>query len=571
MLRKPAGVSQGADRVGAFEEAVMQRNACRKLFFDVCILAGFLCVCALSASGQEIATVVDPSSSSPAPAAVTATEVRALTEFIQELQSQVQSLNSQLSDLRAEQQRASQETRELRRELDLLRAPAAPTTNGAPHPAFEPAAQPTPAQPPVNPATPAPQEPPTTDRLARLEENLDVLEGKVNDQYQTKVESGSKYRVRLSGIVLLNLYDNRGPVNNQDFPQFVQSPATDAIFVSPSAFGGSLRQSQIRLQAFGPDIAGAKTSADLSFDFAGGMLAVPNGAVLGLVRLRTGTIHLDWANTSLIGGQDRIFFAPLAPTSIATLAEPALAYAGNLWGWTPQVRVEHRFVLSDSSSLSIQAGILDSITGDEPFDPYGRDPSWGEESGQPVYAARISWSHAAFGQNLTLGAGGYYGRQDWGFNRTFDGWGGTLDAILPLGKRFEFSGQFYRARGAGGFGGGIGQSALLNGGFFDPATRFRGLDSLGGWAQMKFKVKPNFEINGALGIDNPYAGELRQSIANSIYTSLFTRNLSPMANFIYTIRSDFLISTEYRWLNTSILDAGSNSASHVNFSVGYLF
>lgn len=94
---------------------------------------------------------------------------------------------------------------------------------------------------------------------------------------------------------------------------------------------------------------------------------------------------------------------------------------------------------------------------------------------------------------------------------------------------------------------------------------------MGGWAQLKFKLRPNFEFNGAMGIDNPFASELRQFHANSIYRGTYTRNLSPMVNFIYQIRSDVLISTEYRWLNTSILDAGSNSASHINLSLGYLF
>ncbi len=61
---------------------------------------------------------------------------------------------------------------------------------------------------------------------------------------------------------------------------------------------------------------------------------------------------------------------------------------------------------------------------------------------------------------------------------------------------------------------------------------------MGGWAQLKFKLKPNFEINGALGIDNPFAGELRQFHAHSIYGDSYTRNLSPMVNFIYQIRSD---------------------------------
>lgn len=397
------------------------------------------------------------------------------------------------------------------------------------------------------------------------------MEGKINDQYQTKIESGSKYRLRLSGIVLLNLFENRGTVDNLDFPEVALSRKANQPNASPGAFAGTLRQSQIRVQAFGPDIAGARTSADVNLDFAGGLPDTANGAVMGDLRMRTGIVRLDWTNTSVVAGQDRLFFAPLAPTSLATLAIPALSYAGNLWAWTPQVRIEHRVVLSEASSLSFQGGILDNVTGDIPPDPFSRYPAWGEQSGQPAYAARVSWSYRMFGQDFTAGAGGFYGRQDWGFSRGVDGWAGTADLTLPLGKRVEFTGEFYRGRALAGLGGGIGQSVLLNGPFNNPATTFRGLDSMGGWAQLKFKVKSNFEINGAFGSDNPFAGELRRYNANTIYPGSFTRNLSPLVNFIYQIRSDILFSTEYRYLKSSVLDSGHFSVNHLNLSLGYIF
>jgi hypothetical protein len=289
------------------------------------------------------------------------------------------------------------------------------------------------------------------------------------------------------------------------------------------------------------------------------------------VRLRTGSIRLDWANTSVVAGQSRLFFVPLAPTSLATLATPAFTYAGNLWSWTPQVRIEHKIAISEDSALLLQAGILDSLSGDYPTRAVDRQPSWGEESGQPAYAARVAWSRRAFGQELTLGAGGYYGRQNWGLNRNLDGWAGTVDLTLPLGKSWEFTGAFYRGRAIAGLGGGIGQSVVLTGSFINASTRILGLDSMGGWGQLKWKLRPNFEINGALGLDSPFAGKLRSYQLNSFYESTFTRNISPMINFIYQIRSDILFSTEYRRMQTTVLDSGTNSANHLNFSVGYVF
>jgi hypothetical protein len=491
--------------------------------------------------------------------------------LIRDLQGEVQSLNAQVGDLRAGQTRAGEETRQLRRELDFMRAATASTPSGMQNQYGVPTPPSAPDQPASTTTLSASQGQTPPDRVGKLEEDDQVLEDKVNDVYQTKVESGSKYRLRLSGIILLNLYGNRGSVDNQDFPLLAEVPDPGSLFPSPRTIGGSLRQSQIRLQTFGPEIGGARTSADLNFDFAGGFSPNPNGATMGLVRLRTGTLRLDWTNTSIVAGQDRLFFVPLAPTSLATLATPALAYAGDLWAWTPELRVEHRIPFSDSSNLSIQAGILDSLSGDVPADQYGRSPTWGELSGQPAYAARIGWSHRIFGQNFTVGAAGYYGRQNWGFSRNIDGWAGTADLILPLGKRLELTSAFYRGRAVAGLGGAIGQDVLLNGSFVSPATTFRGLDSMGGWAQLKVKIKSNVEVNGALGIDNPFAGELRKYISNSIYPDVYTRNLSPTVNIIYQMRSDILFSAEFRHFDTTKLDSRPYGANHVDLTLGYIF
>jgi hypothetical protein len=548
----------------------MQGKSHPKLVVRICLVAGLLLPCSLAAQSQQARSAAS-SSPSASEASETPAEIRALADLIRGLQDQVQALNSQLGDLRLEQERASQEARELRRELNLVRAHGSPAPGGPLNPYSEPAARDSLAQ-PAPAASPAPPQLQTPEsRIAKLEEDQQVMEGKIDDQYQTKVESGSKYRLRLSGIVLMNLFENRGTTDNLDFPLVAESRVANEPNASPGAFAGSLRQSQIRLQAFGPDVAGARTSADVNLDFAGGLVDTQNGSAMGVIRMRTAVVRLDWANTSIVAGQDRLFFAPLSPTSLASLAIPPLSYSGNLWAWTPQVRVEHRVMLSDASSLSIQAGILDSLTGDIPPDQYNRYPAWGEQSGLPAYAARVSWTYRMLGRDFTVGAGGYYGRQDWGFSRGVDGWAATADLTLPLGKLFEFTGAFYRGRAVAGLGGGIGQSVLLNGPFANPATAFHGLDSMGGWAQLKFKVKSNFEINGAFGSDNPFAGELRQYNANTIYPGSYTRNLSPLVNFIYQIRSDILVSTEYRFLKSSVLDSGSYKATQVNLSLGYIF
>jgi hypothetical protein len=512
---------------------------------------------------------IDPQ---PGSAVNSADDVKALAELVRQLQTQVQRLNLRVQTLEENEKAAMSESASLRTQLATAGARAGHAEQGSPSIGVQTHTGTSPIdvlEASTLVASPAnePQDP--DERSALLEENLELANAKIKEQSQTKIESSSKYRVRLSGLALFNLFTNRGVVDNQDVPQIaVPARALDTA----GTFGGSVRQSQIGLEAFGPDVAGAKTSAEIRFDFAGGFPQAPNGSLTGLARLRTGTVRFDWSSTSIVAGQDYLFFSPLTPTSYASLAIPALSYSGNLWGWTPQVRVEHRFHVSEASSVKVQAGILETLSGDTPGFGYERTSTWGEKSGAPGFAARVAWSNSVFGQNIVAGLGGYYGRQGWGLGRSVDSWAGTADLLVPFGRFVEFTGQFYRGRAVGGLGGAIGQSVLWNGQLTDPGTQVYGLDSMGGWAQLKLKPTAKFEVNGAFGDDSPFSSGLREFSGNPLYAnSLRSKNLTTLANFIYRPRSDLIFSIEYKHLKTFTLDSNANSANSVNLVVGYIF
>jgi hypothetical protein len=406
---------------------------------------------------------------------------------------------------------------------------------------------------------------------ATLEEEYQLLSGKVDDQYQTKVESASKYRLRVSGIVLANLFSNQGAVDNIDFPTYTYARTPGN---SGGSFGATVRQSELGFEAFGPTVAGAKTRADLQLDLAGGFPAVANGVNAGLMRLRTATMRMDWENTSLVAGQDAIFFSPNAPTSFASLALPALSSAGNLWAWVPQIRVEHRFALGEESSLLWQGGILDPVGGEAPYTGSYRVAGPGESSRQPAYATRIAWTRNFAGQPLRLGAGAYYSRQNYGFGQDVDAWAGMADLELPLGREFSLSGKAYRGRGLGGLYSGFGQSAVFSGLPNTPGTEVRGLNSVGGWTQLKYRPANKWEFNAAFGVDNPYAHDLEFFAYPYLYGGGYVtlaRNQGSFVNMIYRPRSDLLFSAEYRHLTTYSLTGDGNGAGHLNLMMGVLF
>ncbi len=478
-----------------------------------------------------------------------------------ELQSQVRELKQMVLQLQQETTDSRTEISKLRQELQAQRSEsyAASATGPADNDQLV-----------TNSAS---ANVPVEQRLQHLEEDQQLLSGKVDEQYQTKLESASRYRVRFSGIVLFNLFGNSGYPDNEDVPTWVLRPDP---MDSPGSVGGTLRQSILGFEVFGPDVFGAHSSGNVSLDFGGGFPATYNGVNSGLVRLRTAAVRLDWKNTSVVAGQDELFISPQAPTSFASLIVPALTYSGNLWAWTPQLRVEHRFEFSNHSNVSLQAGILDPLTGEPPDGSnyvWYRAPDAGEESRQPAFAARVAYSHPLFGRTFTAGAGGYYSRQSWGFGRVVNGYAATADWNLPLNRWFTLSGFFYRGQAIGGLGAALSRSVVYDGPLTDPATTVLPLNSVGGWGQLKYQPLPKLEFNGAFGQDNPFAADLRAfGLQSESYATPFvTRNQGWFGNAIYRPRSDLILSLEYHRLRTFSIFNRSWEAGQVNMAMGILF
>jgi peptidoglycan hydrolase CwlO-like protein len=531
---------------------------------------------------------------SPPTPATASHEDENVTGAVHDLQEQVRQLREVVDEMRTENAQSRTEMRQLRQELQstrsLLEKPAAerPANRTATATPAEPAAEPpasTSAYAPVSngtaegvtslssvtpaPTSSIPSSSSIEERVQKLEESTSLLGSEVNEQHQTKVETASKYHARLSGIVLMNAFRNVGGSNNLDYPD-VALPVSSGT--SLATVGATLRQSEIGLEVFGPTVAGARTSANVQLDFAGGFPSTANGENFGLVRLQTASLRLDWEHTSVIAGQDSLFISPLSPTSFASLATPAFGLAGNLWGWTPQVRVEHRFDLSDDQRITIQAGILDNLNWGFPNSEFFRSAQAGEQSGQPAFATRAAWSRRVFDHPLSFGVAGYYGRQDWGWDRYVDAWSGMADWQIPILRRLTLSGEFYRGRGIGGLGAGVGRAVLYGGSPSLASTPIRGLDSIGGWSQVKLQLTPKLEVNGVIAEDNPFAGDVRGFATDTNnFVTILGRNRGALGNFVYRPRSDLLFSAEFRRLRSFPVYSDSNATNQVNLAMGILF
>lgn len=461
-------------------------------------------------------------------------------ESVAEVHREVDELRTAVNELREQLAASRRETEALREELR--------------------GARPVPASEPGTAAHPERQPVPTEDQQ--------LLAAKVDEHEQTKVSSGSRYHMQLSGIALLNVFSNRGAVDNIDLPGIaLQRSQSDTA----GTFGASARQTQMTLQVTGPVFAGAQTSGAVSADFFGGFPATPEGVTAGLMRLRTARLALDWKNTSLVGGQETPFFSPLSPTSLVSTAYPSLAGAGNIWTWIPEVYVEHRFRLDQNSAMVFDGGFLDPLTGEIPTAEYNRTPTSGESTRTPAWATRIGWERKANQRTTAFGIGGYFARQDWGFSRNVDAWAATADWDLPLGPWFSFSGELYRGQAIGALGGGEAPSVFFSGPQAAPDSRVTPVPSAGGWAQLKFRPVERFEFNTAFGEDQVFHSGIFRFPLIGAGSSPVRRNQSGFVNVIYRPRASLLFSLEYRRLWTAQLGMASAQASQIGTAAGVVF
>ncbi len=401
--------------------------------------------------------------------------------------------------------------------------------------------------------------------VQQLREDTDVLKAEVKQHDQTKVESLSKYPVRISGMLLFTSLLNSGTVDDIDLP-LIASPHYGTR--PQGSLSATARQTVLGLEAEGPSLWDGRSSADISVDFFGGIPYADYTTSAGLLRLRTAHANLDWSRRSLIAAFDRPLVSPLQPTSFLSVGEPALAWSGNLWTWLPQLQFKDGSLLSDKK-LGLEAGLIDVAAPGPPAMNGLRSPSPSEQSHQPGYEARLSSSLPFGDRTFEFGAGGYYSRQSYSRGRHLDAWTGTLDWKIPLMQRLELSGEFYRGRGVGGLGGGAFKDYVTYNDYLD----LRGLNDEGGWGQVKIKFARSLETNFALGMDNAFAHDLRGSdleFDQNNYLNL-ARNRTAFANVIYRPRTYLLLSAEYRNIYSWPI-AGQNNSNHsLGLAAGYFF
>lgn len=471
------------------------------------------------------------------------------------IENKLNELNDALSQTEKMLEKSRAEIQALHAQLDALRAQGAGTSASVPPPDTQ------------NANTDHPQE------LEAMSEQQDAMQAEIKQHDQSKVETFSKYPLGLSGLILFNAFTNAGVVDDTDLPTIALARFPGA---SHGSSGATLKQTLLTLDATGPRIAGARSSANVSIDFFGGVSSNSYGysASAGVVRMRQSWVSLDWYKTTAQAGYTVPLISPLSPTSYATVAQPGMAGSGNLWTWSPQIQVEQRIPFNEQRRIGLEGGLIDppasGYTANQLDSPV-------EASRHPGYEGRISYTadgtRKGVPRPFALGVSGYSAHQFYSSATQIHSWAVTGDWQIPIFRWFALTGEAYRGRSLGGLGGGTYKDILTGPDYLTGLTRTTGVETAGGWSQLKFIPSSTFQLNAAYGLDDAFASNFEgfdfSAAAEAAISS--TRNSSVVANLIYRPKTYLILSPEYRRIKTWPYTGSANTANIFTITAGYEF
>jgi hypothetical protein len=385
---------------------------------------------------------------------------------------------------------------------------------------------------------------------APLEERVQVAEQRAADLSQEKVEASQRFPISLTGMVLFNAFLNGKNAAGDE------NPTTVAATSGPTTDGATVAQTVLGLRFESPKaLWGAQVNGSVFFDFYGG-----DGTSLDhTARLRTADIQFDWANTSVMVGQDKPLIAPRDPFSLAQVGVSPFTAAGNLWLWSPQVKVEERFKFGGDSGLRAQIGMYE-MGGTYMSESYTDNTIYSnsvESSAGPALEGRFEFWHK-FGERKRIElAPGFHTAQTTENGVAVPSRLFSFDWFANPWEKIEFTGAFYNGENIAGLG------TIGPGYFVLERTQVRPVQAIGGWTQLAWLATPKLTFHLIAGQQSNQASEVPDGL---IY-----KNQGYAANLVYRLAPNVLFSLEGMQLRTSYMGSGTRLNNHYDLGVAYLF
>jgi hypothetical protein len=396
---------------------------------------------------------------------------------------------------------------------------------------------------------------PAAEEKPKLDERLEIEERRTAEQAQTKVEASQRFPIRLTGMALVNAFYNskqNGGVDN---------PTVASIGRGDTVSGGTFRQSIIGLDYRGPQtLWGGKIHGSVFMDFFTGS----GYGLNNMLRLRTASFAVDWETRSLTITQDKPLISPRDPDSLAQVGVPALAGAGNLWWWEPQVRFEQRFRMGEHAGLNAQIGVIQTDEAQASV-PASFASTLGDV--RPGLEGRFGFFQK-FGDDLRIEiAPGFHVSNTHVAGGSAPSRVFSTDWLLRPIQPLELTGFFFTGENVAHFSTtGIRQGfSILGPGNILP------VNSRGGWTQLKIIATHRLSFHLMAGLQNDRRSDILAGLGAGGPNGGIGRNLAYGANFFYKLSPNVIASFETMQTRTSYLLFGQRLNNHYDLAFAYLF
>jgi hypothetical protein len=383
--------------------------------------------------------------------------------------------------------------------------------------------------------------------VTQLAEQSEIHTQQIEDLAQTKVEASQRFPIRLTGMALFNAY------LNSTYNGGAQYSTIASLLPGLDRGGATMRQTVIGLEYRGPTtIWDGKVHGSVFMDFFGG-----SGQLLDqLMRLRTGSIDIDWKSRSAMVGMEKPIFAPREPNSLAQVGISPMTGSGNLWLWLPQVKFEQRFGLGLRTHVRAQIGVVRtneslalSLT---PFVPVVAPV-------RPGLEGRVELAYGVEGGRRLEFASGFHTSSTHVANTSVPSHLYAFDWFFNPVSKLELTGAYFNGENIMH----LGTGAIRQGFVVIADGIARPVHSTGGWAQLTWLTTKRLSFN--------FFGGQQDDRNSDLFAGRIGKNQKYGANFFYRLAPNVLVSFEAAQLRTTYIAIGDRLYNHYDLALAYQF
>jgi hypothetical protein len=377
-----------------------------------------------------------------------------------------------------------------------------------------------------------------------VEQRLDIQEQRIEEQAQSKVEASQRFPIRLTGMALFNAFLDSRQNGGSDYPTIASAPG-------PGHAGATVRQTIVGLEFRGPEaIWGGRVHGSVYMDFFSGTAPLAQ-----TMRLRTGSIQIDWATRSVLAGVEKPIFNPREPSSLAQVGISPLTGAGNLWLWMPQIRVQQDFSLGPQSGLRAALGVVQT----REAGPYaGSDPTGNLEASRPGLEGRFEYFHKFDDERRLEIAPGFHVSTTHAGGFSVPSQVFSTDWFFNPVRRLEFTGAFYKGQNVTPLG-----TGAIRQGFAVYNHAAEAIGSQGGWGQLTIHTHRRVDFHLFSGVQDDDDSELAAGAIG--------KNRVWGGNLYFRIAPNVLLAPEISQTRTNYIGQGTRINNHYDLALGYLF